>query len=339
MPISLVEVNQERCAAVADLLRRVAIPSAEEDAPLIGVKAEALPDVYLAIVAICHQTSPKGGQRLEGFTEAGQWLFGWDYLRARWAERIVQDPDRNTPRTWAQIGEKELEWLLQDANGRSTLSDAVGRAELLRDLGEGMNRHGAGSAEALYRASQGMLESEEPLGLYGRLARFRAYRDPVRKKSCFFLELMRGQCGWNYMDEQNLGAPVDYHEVRGHLRIGTVVIKDSDCERRIRAGTLLSGEEDVAIRLAVYGAIQEISVQLGNASPSTLHYLFWNVFRRCCGRDNTHCMSCGNQCGLPERYSRSFAATRPNQCFFAPACKSVSIADKLCEHTCTTDYY
>src|ERR1035437_8587110 len=184
MPISLVEVDSKRCAAVAALLSRVEIPSAEEDAPLIGVEVKVLPNLYLALVAICHQTSPKGGQRLEGVTDAGQRIFGWDYLRARWAERIVREPAWNTPEAWTQIGETDVKWLLQDANGQSTITDAVGRAELLRDLGEGMKRQGARSAHELYRANGGSLESEDPLGWYGRLARFRAYRDPVRKKSC-----------------------------------------------------------------------------------------------------------------------------------------------------------
>ena len=179
MPISLVEVDSERCAAVAALLRRVEIPSAEEDAPLLGVGVKVLPNLYLALVAICHQTSPKGGRRLEGVTDSGQSLFGWDYLRARWAERIVQDPDRNTPEFWANIGEKDLELLLQDANGVSTITDLVGRTELLRDLGEGMHRPCARSADELHRASRGMLESEEPLGLYGRLARLGL--SPVRQ--------------------------------------------------------------------------------------------------------------------------------------------------------------
>src|ERR1039458_3510663 len=83
MPISLVEVDSERCAAVAALLRRVEIPSAEEDAPLLGVGVKVLPNLYLALVAICHQTSPKGGRRLEVVTDSGQSLFGWDRSEER----------------------------------------------------------------------------------------------------------------------------------------------------------------------------------------------------------------------------------------------------------------
>jgi hypothetical protein len=54
MPISLVEVDLERCAAVAALLSRVEIPAAEEDAPLIGV------EVRVRIESVLGHNSPTG---------------------------------------------------------------------------------------------------------------------------------------------------------------------------------------------------------------------------------------------------------------------------------------
>lgn len=77
-------------------------------------------------------------------------------------------------------------------------------------------------AADLLICSESRLEFAAPAGLYRRLAGIRAYRDPVRKKSSFLLELLRSQCGWQFVDVENLSAPVDYHEVRGHFRLGTV---------------------------------------------------------------------------------------------------------------------
>ena len=56
--------------------------------------------------------------------------------------------------------------------------------------------------------------------LLNTLGNFSAYRDPVRKKSLFFLSLLRNSGLASFSDDGNLGPPVDYHEVRGHLRIG-----------------------------------------------------------------------------------------------------------------------
>lgn len=41
---------------------------------------------------------------------------------------------------------------------------------------------------------------------------------------------------WVFADRDKLGAPVDYHEVRGHLRIGTVQIHDEELRTRLVEG-------------------------------------------------------------------------------------------------------
>jgi hypothetical protein len=150
---------------------------------------------------------------------------------------------------------------------------------------------------------------------------------------------MRSQCGWRYVDAENLGAPVDYHEIRGHLRVGTVVIRDSVLLEAIRTGREVTSEQDLAIRSAVYAAVQSISRSVGRTDAATLHYLFWNLFRRCCGRTNPHCQSCGESCGLPVRYRTAFAGATPNACLLSAVCASANTSVKLLEHLHTSDYY
>jgi hypothetical protein len=335
----MVSVDDGRCQEVAEILRAIHIPSADEDEPLVGLTTDTLPNFYLSIVAICHQTSPIGGVQLRGQLADGSEKFGWDYLRLRWSEQVIADPELNTPTAWARLEARDLARLLKDVKGASTLADAEGRAALLRDLGERLDSSGMTGAGDLLTAAQSRLEAESPKGLYRHLAAFRAYRDPVRKKSCFFLELMRSQCGWRYVDAENLGAPVDYHEIRGHLRVGTVVIRDSVLLEAIRTGREVTSEQDLAIRSAVYAAVQSISRSVGRTDAATLHYLFWNLFRRCCGRTNPHCQSCGESCGLPVRYRTAFAGATPNACLLSAVCASANTSVKLLEHLHTSDYY
>lgn len=327
-------MDPEQCARVAGLLRAIEIPAADEDKPLVGVGPGELPNFYLAVVAVCHQTSPVGGVRLEGVTASGERLFGWDYLRARWADRVAADRHWNAPEAWAAMRAEDVTWILRDSAGLDTISDAEGRAALLRDLGVGMSRAGWRDAAAMFGASGHKVEE-----IYRFLDAFRAYSDPVRKKSCFFLELMRGQCGWRYRDADKLGAPVDYHEVRGHLRLGTVVIADRTLAARMAKGEETTAAEDVAIRGAVYEAIGRIAEMHGGQDPATLHYFFWNVFRRCCGREATHCAECDTTCGLPDRYRRANAPVAVGGCVFSSVCASAGKDGKPREHFHRTEFY
>lgn len=176
-------------------------------------------------------------------------------------------------------------------------------------------------------------------GLLELLSGFRAYDDPVRKKSLFFLSLMQNHGLWKFVDPENLGPPVDYHEVRGHLRIGTVRVLDPDLRARLYRGGEVSQVEDVAIRSSVYQAIMLLSRRSG-LGPSRLHYLFWNVFRSVCTRDNPDCLRLRPETTLPERYlPLTVHADGPPRCPFSGTCASCGSAELLLEHVFLTDWY
>jgi hypothetical protein len=145
---------------------------------------------------------------------------------------------------------------------------------------------------------------------------------------------------WRYADPDQLGAPIDYHEVRGHLRIGTVEVCDPDLRARILEGEKVTQKEDVSIRQAVYQAVMLVSQDTGLRNPGQLHYLFWNVFRSCCTRDNPHCHACPPTCGLPARYVPLALSAGPvRRCPFSTVCHSAGREPKLIEHTVDTYYY
>lgn len=336
---TMVRVNKQKCNKLAAHLRQIVIPFSEEDGYLQGVRYDQIPNFYFLIVAICHQTSPVGKPMLSGLLASGEECHGWDYLRRRFAEQVALDDSLIEPNTWLSFTGDQLNDLLVDAKGRLTLTDARGRTQLIRELGLRCLALKITRIQDLYTQCNGWLVGGPNGGLFSQLKQFTAYQDPVRKKSCFFLELMRGQSNWEYKDLSNLGAPVDYHEVRGHLRIGTVVIKDSELLDRIKRGREVTTEQDIAIREAVYDAIRYISDVHGACDPATLHYLFWNIFRNCCGWDHQHCDSCGASCKLPQRYREAFAVLKSERCALASLCNSAGRTEKLREHQHRTDYY
>jgi hypothetical protein len=333
-----VAVNMAVCRELAELLRSYAIPADREESSLPPMSADDAGDFYLLLVAICHQTSPRGKPPVEGDC-AGHHLRGWDYLSAKLASAALGDRRILTPEFWANITEEEIGRLFRDKALGERLSDPAGRAILVRDLGRKMLARSWTSATQLYAASRGRIATGTP-NLLDLLSDFRAYQDPVRKKSFFFLALMHNAGLWSYADPGQLGAPVDYHEVRGHLRIGTVEICDPELRARIVEGREVTIEQDVAIRQAVHQALMFVSEDSGLHNPSQLHYLFWNVFRSCCARDVQHCRACAATCSLPDRYvPLALFPSGARRCPFSPVCKSVDSPSKLVEHIVDTDYY
>lgn len=337
-PSSLVHVDHAACERVAKILRVSPVPDEREDSPLTGFSRGEIGNFYLFTVAICHQTSPIGRAPLQGEL-GGALKRGWDYLTARFEVAVHEDRKLLTPHQWRMLRGPEMAALFRDRHFGDLLTKPDERAELIRDLGDRMTANDWRFADDLFAVSGGRVGSGQG-NLLGLLQQFRAYRDPIRKKSLFFLALMRNHGLWKYVDEELLGAPVDYHEVRGHLRLGTVKVDDPGLSAKLRDQREVTEEEDLAIRGAVSDAITVIFGKGLLRSPSQAHYLFWNVFRSCCTREEPHCRQCPPACPLPERYVRGAVEINgTRRCLFSSACESAHRDRRFFEHVFETDYY
>ena len=135
-----------------------------------------------------------------------------------------------------------------------------------------------------------------------------AYSDPNEKKARLLIGRLRDAHGWDFKDAHELGAPVDYHEIRGHLRLGTVIIADGDLNARIGTGNITS-DEDNLVRAAIGEAISAIAAGLPNYDPLQVHYVLWNLFRAICRRETPACCPGGTISSreLDSAYIESFA--------------------------------
>ena len=333
-----VSVNRRVCTELAGWLRSHVVPPDREEFSLVGFSPQEIGNFYLLLVAISHQTSPQDVAPLEGFA-GGKHVKGWDYLSAKLEEAVRRDPTILSPQFWARIDASDLDNLFRDESLGNRLTDTGGRGALVRDLGQRMIQKSWASANDIFDSSGGRIDTGSS-NLINELAGFLAYRDPVRKKSYFFLALMRNSGVWTYKDSERLGAPVDYHEVRGHLRIGTVEVSDPGLQYALVHGLEVSEDQDIVIRRAVHEALMFLSEASHIRNPSTLHYLFWNVFRSCCTRENPHCFSCPSTCSLPARYVP--LASFPNgvrHCPFSQICASAGKEPKLREPVVRTEFY
>ncbi len=335
---AVAKVDVAACEQLAALLRRQSIPPDREESQLPGFNRNETGNFYLLLVAICHQTSPRGKKPLEGFV-AGRLLRGWDFLSAKLELAAQHDRSLLSPSRWTTARTADVRELFHDDRLGDRLIDPGGRSALIRDLGCVMLRHGWLWIEDMYRSAKGRVAVGDP-NLASLLSEFRAYDDPVRKKSFFFLSLMRNSGLWQYADPENLGPPVDYHEVRGHLRIGTVIINDAALRTKLFESQPVTASEDVVIRQAVLDAIMLLSELTDLRNPSQLHYLFWNVFRSCCTRESPHCAACPTACPLPGRYvPLAIRADATRRCPFSSVCASAQVLHRIHEHVFETDYY
>lgn len=337
MNAARVVLDSDKVASVSKIVRTSKPPAEDESGDLAfswSGSADELANAYLAIVAICHQTSPVGEPRLEG-NVAGKTRYGWDYLKARYLAVANGDRRWAQPTFWEAVSPAELSAMYSDKVSGLTLNRVDERAYLLNDLGRMMRRAGVAGALDAFRRAGDRLGGES--GFLQFLAEFEAYRDPVRKKSLFFSSIAVKECGWRPVDLDQLLSPVDYHELRGHLRIGTVRIVDDELHRKVVGSVALTELEDTEIRIVVQQANDAIATSAA-VSSSVLHYLLWNIFRNCCPRqsDLTHCASCLD-CKLPPQYKAM--PTYEGRCIFHLVCDSAGKPDKVQEQPYLGHFY
>lgn len=319
----------EKCETTALQLSALDVPEPKEDVPSLPFSAGEEANFWFFLAAICHQTSPVGLPALEGVIE-GRSRRGWDYLLHAFRAAAVQDRSLLSGPVWQSFSSDLFVQLFGPL-----LADPTGRAALVRDLGDGLARRDWDSILQAGPECNYFVRDHAP-NLLDLLSEFKAYADPVGKKSVFFLALMRN-CGlWRYADAARLPAPVDYHEVRGHLRMGTVSLA-GDLLRKVEAGVSVTQDEDVEIRLAVRDAIQHIAVTAG-ISTNSLHYLFWNLFRTYCTRGTPRCH--GSEFDkLPPAYAKVVENGGGHQCPLASVCNSAFASHAIDEHRVLTEYY
>jgi hypothetical protein len=326
------EIDTSKCKLISDLLHSLDIPKEEEEHNILKqLNEHEASNYYFLMVAICHQT-----QTLEGKIN-DTYFKGWDYLTKKYLQSVVIDKSILEPAIWIDMNKEKLRSIYHCDEYGLTLSDIDRRIVLINDLGTKLIQMNSDSFFGLYARSAGfILGNKNALG--ETLRKFLAYSDPVQKKTFFLLGIAKSILDWHYRDEHNLGAPVDYHEIRGHLRLGTVKIVDKDLANRFAEKTI-TAVDDVEIRGAVSNAIKTISSHLTNVGPMQLHYLFWNYFRNVCIRREPECASFSPKNGLPQRYKKALAIDIGSECIFSSMCDSRYLEKKLNEYELITDFY
>ncbi len=281
---------------------------------------------FIFMVAIDHRTSRYGP--FEGYI-GGEFFHGADALYRLGMEKFLKDPRFFSPEHMSRITTEEVrEWLsIEGADGKLiTIWDPEVRAELLRDLGSKLIKYFRGSVLNLLRASNYFIRSSHTVGLINLLKVFKAYSDPVEKKSYLLIKFLSRRGLFNYRDPQNSEVPVDNHLTRIALRLGFVHLPNG-LRVKVIKGVEFSVDEDIELRMSVRYAYKLLAKSIGT-DPLILDDLLWLFGRKCCTYSNPVCVSGSGA----HRVCR-------NKCPFQDICPSSRTEIKLTEHEFRNTFY
>ena len=162
------------------------------------------------------------------------------------------------------------------AIGGESVADPERRAELWRDLASGLEGDYDGEATALLAAAARRLGGEG--GLLARLAAYRAYADPLAKKSQLFAKICERR-GWlEVTDPESWDVSADNVLMRLALRSGLVAQGGLD-----------------EVRAATRAAFKRVAAEAG-VSPPLLDDLLWER-----GRNDPDLLGVAHDVAEPER--------------------------------------
>lgn len=255
---------------------------------------------FVAMVAIDHRLS-RPGKQYYACLDDGCYK-GADLLYRLGIEEFNENPNFFSPETLSKITVEEVieAFTIKDV----TLPDPEARAMLLRDLGLKLVKLYDSNVTKLLEYSNNRLRgSLEKPGLTDNLRVFRAYEDPVEKKSMLFAKFLIARGLYNPIDQ--LDVAVDNHLSRIAYRLGLVMVSGPIWDK-IKNGVNVTSEEDVLLRLAIRRGYRQIAEKAG-LSPVVIDDYFWIMGKTTCLRDEPpQCEKC---------LFKSFCRARTNVAF------------------------
>lgn len=241
---------------------------------------------FLTMVAMDHRLS-RPGKEYKAFID-GEESKGADLLYKLGIRMYLSNPNFFTPEHLSRIGVDEvLSWL---SYGGASPPDPYTRTILLKDLGSKIITLFNGDPTTIIKLSNGYLRREDGYGLLDLLRIFKAYSDPVEKKSMLLVKFLSYRGILNVVDKENIRVPVDNHLTRIALRLGIVVLEDY-LEEKVLKEVEVSYDEDILIRFSVREAYRILSQQ-ANLNPLHLDDFLWNFGRSICLRGSPKCSLC-----------------------------------------------
>ncbi len=331
----MIAPDVERCRQVAGLVAGLRIRRSFYDRDFLTFDAdrETKLRVYLMAAAICHQT--------RDLHHPGLKLWGWDYLEYGFLKLVHEKHVLLNPGYLSICTDPDIEGMLLGAfspDGRPehcTLDRIPERAGMLAEICRELKAGYQSKVSNLVDRAEGRV-IHDGKGLYELLSGFKAFSDPSRKKTTFFIKLAVDAGVLFIRDPGNLVPIMDYHMQRVLLRMGCIRVDDPAVLEALANRRPLASDREV--RDAAIGAMRIIAAESGQGILK-MNDFFWPLGRSCC-HETTLCSD--HKCTkTPCTFSRVVATRDHKQCAFGEVCRGS--AEKkyrdLWEPVVETHYY
>lgn len=330
----MIKLCDEQIANTAEVVKLLRFKASFYERPFIKVN---LPEeqklrLYFFSVGICHQTYQLANSSMN--------LYGWDYLEYGFLKMIESSPALFEPTSIASSDSKRLidqiSTFFAPEGDLCTLDRMQERVALYQDMAAGLLRTSNGSVYEIISSCSDINGNISTLRLYEKLKAFEAYRDPLNKKSSFFIKLAIDAGLIKIADAENLVPVMDYHMQRILLRTGCVIVEDDILAEALRQRKPM--ESDVEIRRMCTLASSEIARRAG-LNVLQMNDILYLAARSCCN-EKTLCRTyiCEK---TPCSLSRAVELGNHSECVFGDYCKG-AIDDryhKLWQPVVKTHYY
>ncbi|MEM2739217.1 MAG: hypothetical protein QXQ29_00225 [Candidatus Bathyarchaeia archaeon] len=261
-------VDRGRCVDVSSKIKSVGVIY-RKTLENIPVSLEYKLRLLLYFIAICYDT-----RRVRGYID-GKYHRGSDYIYHAMLRKLTGGETFDADRMEGLSLEGFRRWF---DGGILTCIDE--RLSLIKDT--------AKMLRALYdgRVSKLIEDSGYRLSGFGgfvdRLSKFKAFSDPLAKKTMVLASLIEFEELASFIDSDgHMDVGVDYHLQRIALRTGMVRIADLDILESIVKGRFVSSITHDAIRGRCIEAYRVIVYETG-FKPREVDAIFWNLGRSCC---------------------------------------------------------
>lgn len=211
----------------------------------------------------------------------GDTLKGSAYLFRAFRRPPESDPDFYSPRRQAGLTRADMVNLFKADDGSDPMPALDLHLEMAQRYGADMLALGRTPLQILASAQQ----SSAPLkALLEDLDKISGYKeDPLRKKSNLLALVLnqRPEHFLSFGEGEAVPPVIDYHTMRGCLRMGLIDVLDEGMKAKITARQIVTAEEEWAVRYACYLAVEEV-VRVSGKSLGAVDWFFFAYSRQRC---------------------------------------------------------
>jgi len=262
-------IDEERAKQIGDLITRLRYRPDEcaGITPFVGDPYHEAHFIFF-LTAIDHNTH--GEERYEMIVD-GSLVHGSDLLYELARRFARMERDFFTPQRLKNVSPDELVRVFRA--GLVVPVRIHERAKLLNDAADTLLEKYDGDIRNLFAGADGYLRPSKGPGILSLLREFKAYEDPLEKKSFLLVKLLRRRKLVAIRDTENINVPVDHVLFTLALRSGLVRM-DQSAKEAIMGGVCLDTSLVEALRAVTLMAFREVAA-ISKVAADEFDDLLW----------------------------------------------------------------